>query len=376
MRALYCVEMSKTIAPNAEHTFKKQLLQYKELIDADIKAYTKQVQASTLQTYGANARVEMDAFLSILARGGKRLRGALVMAGYEMCGGKDRKMIIQAARALEMVHAHMLIVDDMQDRSRVRRGGPAGHVILADYHARKHLAGDSEHFGLSVAMNAGISGEHAAQIILSNLNVDPQLRLNVLAIVNQTIITTAHGQTGDIMNEMVADVSMQEILNVLQWKSAEYTFLNPLCVGMVLAGAGCEDTDAIREYALAAGMAFQIGDDILSTFGNEFESGKSPMDDLREGKRTLIVAYALLHGSKVDKTYLIEMLGNPALTPAQFECAKAALVSSGAVEYAQTEMKQYVQQATKALDANQDRWNADSVAFLRSLAEYLLTRNA
>ncbi len=101
--------------------FKITLKNYKQIIDEDIAAYAKQVQATTLRQYGANARLEVDAYLDILQRGGKRIRGALTILGYEMSGGADKTMILQAARAIEMIHAYILIIDDFQDRSVMRR---------------------------------------------------------------------------------------------------------------------------------------------------------------------------------------------------------------------------------------------------------------
>ncbi len=356
--------------------FKKSLSLYKKLIDEDIKAYTKQIQTSTLQQFGKNSRIEIDAFLSILERGGKRIRGALVCLGYEMSGGKDAEMIRIAARAIEMIHAYILIIDDIQDRSLVRRGGPAAHVILADYHHKKELAGDSDHFGISVALNAALSGAHAAQMLLANLPVDEDLRLKTVSIVNRTMLVTAHGQTNDIFNEVVAKVSDLDIDRVLEWKTAHYTFLNPLHVGMVLAGADCHVTDAITEYAIHAGKAFQITDDILGIFGTEFDSGKSPMDDIREGKRTLLTAYALRNASDADRNFLVQMLGNRDITPAEFECCKGAITQSGALVYAQAEAKKHVDIALNTLHSESNRWTPEGVSFLNGLAQYLLARES
>lgn len=361
---------------SAQQSFQAMLGQYKQAIDDDIANYSKYTRTSTLQHYGANAHLEIDAFLEILARGGKRIRGALVMLGYEMAGGTNRPMILQAARAVEMMHAYILMIDDIQDRSPIRRGGPTAHMALADYHRQHQLAGDAAHFGVSIALDAALAGAHAAQMILSNLDADPQLRLNVIGIINRTMLITAHGQTNDIMNEMVAEVSHEDIERVLEWKTAEYTFLNPLCIGLVLAGADCGETDAIRDYALGAGKAFQITDDILGTFGTEFESGKSPMDDIREGKRTLLVAYALEHATNGNKNFLLQMLGNADITPAQFARCKDILVETGALTYAQDQAKQYVEQALHALETEEHRWSADGTLFLRELATYLLTRTA
>ena len=368
--------MTKTTAAADTKVFKEKLAAYKRLLDDDIAVFSKAIQKSTLQYYGAHSRLATDAYLSILSRGGKRIRGALTMLGYEMSGGTDAKMILQAARVIEMTHAYILIIDDIQDRSLIRRGGPTAHVQLAEYHRKQQLAGDAEHFGMSLALDAALSGSHSAQMILANLDADEDLRLKVISIVNRTMMVTAHGQTNDIMNEVVAHVSQADVDRVLEWKTAHYTFLNPLHVGMVLAGAECDATDAITAYATHAGKAFQITDDILGVFGTEFESGKSPQDDIREGKRTSLTVYALEHAPASDKHFLIQLLGNPKLKPAEFVRCKTILQTCGALEYAQSQAQKHATAALSALDKEQNRWTPEGVQFLRGLTNYLLIRKS
>ncbi len=356
--------------------FAQEMKRNKKLLDAAISSYSQQIEKSTLQSYGAHSRVAADAFLQILGRGGKRIRGSLAIVGYKMCGGQDMDMIVRAGMALEMIHAYILIMDDVQDRSLVRRGGPSAHAGLAQYHKTHHLAGDSDHFGLSIAMNAMGIGNHAAQVIVANLDAPEDLRLKALSILNQTVIITAHGQTNDIMNEVSGEVSMRDVDNVLQWKTAHYTFLNPLTFGMVLAGADCCSTDAIREYCLQAGRAFQITDDILGTFGEEFESGKSPLDDIREGKRTVLTTYALEKSDKADQNFLTQMLGNHDLTSLELNRCKEILVDCGALQYAQEQANQSIELARKSLNKEKFRWEPEGVSFLNGLAEFLLSRRA
>lgn len=367
--------MTKAVATDTEY-FVTKLEAYKKLLEADIAAVTKSSETQTLQHYGKYSRLEVDAFLSILGRGGKRIRGALTMLGYEMSGGTNKAMIIQAARAIEMLHAYILIIDDIQDQSLIRRGGPAAHQWLANYHRRHELAGDSDHFGLAVALNSALSGAHAAQMLLANLDTTPEDRLKVIAIVNRTMLVTAHGQTNDIANEVIAHVEKVDVERVLEWKTAHYTLLNPLHVGMVLAGADCDATDAITDYAMGVGKAFQITDDILGVFGSEVASGKSPMDDLREGKRTFLTMYGLKHAPAADKNFLLSMLGNRHLTPAEFERCQDILVESGALDFARREAAKHVTAGLKSLESEQDRWDKDGVRFLRGLAEYLLERQS
>lgn len=356
--------------------FSRELKRYKKCIDDDIEVYSKAIQKSTLQNYGAHARVATDAYLDVLTRGGKRIRGALAIVGYEMMGGKDSHMITLAARALEMIHAYLLIMDDIQDRSLTRRGGPTAHAVLTDYHKKHHLSGDAEHFGLAIALNAMGIGNHAAQVLVANLNVEEELRLKALSILNQSIIITAHGQSNDIINEVNGKVTMRDVDNVLEWKTAHYSFLNPLTFGMVLAGADCAATDAIRDYALNAGRAFQITDDILGIFGEEFESGKSPLDDIKEGKRTKLTLYALEYAEKADKNFLIQMLGNQNLTQTEFERCKDIIVEAGALKYASREADVSINKAIDSLKSQAVTWSQNSINFLIGLAQYLADRRA
>lgn len=355
-------------------SFTQQVAAYKQAIDKDIASYAQYAADVARSQFGGYAGLEVDAFLDILTRGGKRIRGALVMHGYAMCGGRNTDMIIQAARAIEMLHAYMLILDDIQDRATLRRGKAPAHVVLAEYHHRHGLKGDAEYAGISLAINAAIAGGHAALSIMANLDADPQLKLNALSITNRTLMITAHGQTYDVMNELVTAPEPADVERIMEWKSALYSFINPLHVGMVLAGAGCRDTDAITPYALHTGKAFQITDDILGVFGDVAELGKSPMDDTREGKWTLLTMFALTHAAPRDAAFLRRMLGNQKLSPEQFTRCRDIMRESGALENAQALAAQELAAAHASLEVGDELWPAAAVQFLHDLATNMTTR--
>ncbi len=352
-----------------------KLVEYKQAIDADIEDYARYVRGTTLKLYGQSIlEAETEIFLDILSRGGKRIRGALVIAGYEMCGGTDRKMIVQAARAIEMLHAYILMVDDIQDRSLLRRGKPSAHKMVEAYHKHRKLKGDAAHTGISLAINAAVAGAHAAQTVLANLDADSGLRIKALSITNRTMAITAHGQTLDILNELVDMPNPEDIERVLEWKTALYTVINPLHVGMVLAGAECETTTAVTPYGQHAGRAFQITDDILGIYGDEKELGKTPGDDIREGKGTLLVEYALKHAQAPDKSFLQKCLGNPKLTIRDFEECRRVIKDSGALAHAQKVAAEELDEAIKALDAVKGMWSQEGSDFLKGIAHALQNR--
>jgi geranylgeranyl diphosphate synthase type I len=356
--------------------FADRLAAYKHRIDVDIASYAQHAKNSTRSQFGAAPADISDVFFDVLGRGGKRIRGSLAIVAYEMCGGTDREMIVRAATALEMLNAYILMIDDIQDRSKLRRGKATAHEMLAGYIEERNLKGDPAHIGMSLTLNAAVAGNHAAQTLLAGLSVDPELRTKVLAIVNQAMVVTAQGQTQDIMNELYDETAQVEIDHVLEWKTAYYSFLNPLCTGMVLAGADCADTDAIREYAIPTGMAFQITDDIIGIYGDDMQTGKGAMDDIREGKQTILTQYALEHAEVADKRFLLAMLGNDSLTPAEFDRCKQIVTDTGALEYARHRAKDAVAKAFTALDEYEARWQPEGVAFLRGLALKILDRTA
>lgn len=351
-------------------SFKEQLAKYKQLIDEDIASYSEKVAGQTADTYGSVASEVADAYFGILNRGGKRIRGALTMVGYEMLGGTDKAVILNAARAVEMMHAYILVIDDIQDRAALRRGGPTAQYLLQTTHQQHGWRGDSAHIGVSLALNASLLGSHGANIILGTLDVDPELRLKAINIMNHTMTVTAHGQTYDIVNEIAESVTNQDIENVLQWKTAHYTVLNPIHMGMVLAGAPCEDTNAITEYALNLGKAFQLTDDMLIVSSDD--NGKNASDDIREGKQTLVTMYALNNSDERD--FLQSCLGNQDVTDKDFEKCRQIIIDSGAIDYTQKITEQYVDTARKALHLHADRWVPSSVQFLDDLADYILNR--
>ncbi len=224
-------QSAKTIAH-----FQDQLDAYKRLIDSRIAQYCMALEAETAEHYGEYPLLSVKSFTDYLSRGGKRIRGALTIVGYQMAGGKDMDMIVDAALAIEMLQNYILMMDDIQDRSETRRGGPTAHIMMKQFHEKRHLKDDSLHFGESITMNSFVIGLHLAMDVLATLDAQPERILRAIRNVNGCFVTTGHGQTVDIFNEVVGEVSEEDVNKVLIWKTAYYTFVNPLQLGAILAG--------------------------------------------------------------------------------------------------------------------------------------------
>jgi geranylgeranyl diphosphate synthase type I len=356
--------------------FKQKLQHYKQFIDTDIAQYSSALESQVSEQFGEHSRLAVNAFTDVLGRGGKRIRGGLTMLAYEMFGGKDPEVARVAARAIEMVQAYLLITDDIADRSPVRRGSPSAHIMLKNWHEQHHLKDDAQHFGESIAMNAGLYASHAATVLITDMSIAPEIKARALKTLNQNLLITAHGQFNDIFNEVTESDDVSSIENVLVWKTAYYTFVSPLQFGAELAGVTNGKLETLANYGLHAGRAFQISDDILGTFSDQQESGKSPHDDMREGKRTLMIAYALKKASTADAHFLRQCLGNQALTSAEFDRCKDIIKACGALEYAHNEVIASADKAIAVLDIQAKDWDTEGVEFLRQLVQYLVIRKA
>ena len=354
---------------------KAELGRRKKLIDEDIAAYTKQLLADTEAKFGAGSRDALAAYCAILGRGGKRIRGSLVMGAYEMVGGTNTALALQAARIAEIFHAYLLIIDDIADRSATRRGGPAAHMMMEEYHHTHKLHGSAAHFGISMAMTAAYLGAHLAQLEFAQFDLPAEQRLEAIGLVNDYMILTGHGQLNDILNEAERErVTPAAIDQVSILKTAHYTFIGPLQFGALMGGATAEERATLVDYGRNLGLAFQIADDIIGTFGEVAETGKSNRDDLAEGKMTLLVQHALAEGSEAQRQALTQALGNATMSDAQYEAAKAALRDTGALDYAQQQADHYAAAAAEALSQLPSHWSPQHLAMLRSLTDYVVHR--
>lgn len=352
--------------------FLSMLSEYRQLVDDELAIAAKALSETTSKRYGEHAALAVDAYGSLLSRGGKRIRGALVTNAYKMCGGKDTQMILQAACAVEMIHAYILIIDDIQDRSDVRRGGLTVHKLLEKKSRESGWRGDNAHTGISLALNGALIGAHEAQNMLTKLNAADNLRTKAIQYMNNAMIITAHGQSGDIINEINSKVTEKDIDDVLMRKTAHYTILNPLQIGMILAGANDSELTSVEPYALALGRAFQITDDLLPYTANS--SDKDIAGDIKEGKMTLVMLYALEHATLEGTEFLRRSLGNQDLTESDFRRCVDIVEQSGAIDYSIKLARTSVESAIAEKDGFSSHWQAQNVEFLGDLAQFILER--
>lgn len=268
--------------------------------------------------------------LSALITGGKRLRPAFAYWGYLAGGGKDSDAIVKACSALEFLQACALIHDDVMDNSDTRRGAPAVHKQFEQKHASNNWSSDGPRFGAGAAILIGdLALSWADELIFtSGLTTEEIIRANEIYHVMRTELMA--GQYLDLLEQVRGEITVERSATVIRFKSAKYTIERPLLMGAAIAGASNEVCDALSQYGLALGEAFQLRDDLLGVFGDAATTGKPSGDDLREGKQTMLVAKARELASPAQLNLIESALGNEKLSEAEVKQIQKALIDCGA----------------------------------------------
>ncbi|GAA3760220.1 polyprenyl synthetase family protein [Salinactinospora qingdaonensis] len=238
--------------------------------------------------------------------GGKRMRPVFAWWGWRAAGGSGSGQAattaLRAASALELIQACALIQDDVMDGSVLRRGQPAIHVAFAEAHRRNGWAGSPERYGESLAILAGDLALIWADDMLAEVVDDPATRARVRAPWRAMRTEMIAGQFLDLRAQARRDASERTALRVDAVKTAAYSVERPLHFGAALAGADEELVAALRGYGAEVGTAFQLRDDLLGIYGDPARTGKPIGDDLREGKRTLLLAIGLRRAEERDSS--------------------------------------------------------------------------
>ncbi len=242
--------------------------------------------------------------------GGKRLRAAFCWWGYHaVAAPTDPEALIRACGSLELLHASALVHDDYMDASDVRRGKPATHREYADLHADQAWTGSAQQYGAAAAILLGDLLLAWSDEMLRTCGLPTETVGQALRFFDLTRSEVITGQFLDVSAQARGASDVDVAMNVLRYKSAKYSIERPLHIGAALAGAGPETLDQLTRFGLPLGEAFQLRDDLLGVFGDPAVTGKPAGDDLREGKRTVLVALALDALGPADAAYLDRSLG-------------------------------------------------------------------
>lgn len=360
-------------AQNAKNT----LTEYKNNLDHAIENFFDKYieEKKSLTPY---ARLTLEELKSVSIRGGKRVRPSLAHYIYTLLGGTDLENIRMAEVALDLNATYILIADDFMDLSPLRRGSPTIHENITKYAHENfpNTTKDLVHFGHSQAINVGLLCAHLAQLIIINTNFPDNLKLEALRQINEGDITTAHGQILDLFGEINEDLNEDDINLIMEVKTAYYTFVNPLLFGAAFVQADENIKEMLKKFGIKAGIAFQIQDDILGMFGDEEKLGKPADSDLKEGKRTLLIKYALDSGSDEQKEIIKSALGNHDLTDEMLQNVRKIIIETGALEKTKAHAQDLINEAKQIfISAKTDDWDQESFEYLTGLIQYMIERD-
>ena len=328
---------------------------FTDSISAAIAAFLGR-QAGVLKPVGTELE-PVHRIAAELAGGGKRLRPAFCYWGYVASAGDPGELepaLIQAAASLDLLHISALVHDDVMDSSDVRRGAPAAHRRFeALQRARSEASGrggDPVGFGVGAAILLGDLCLIWADELLHTSGFDAAALARAARFFDAVRVEVTAGQYLDLVAQASGESDMDLALRVLRYKSATYTVERPLHVGAALAGADQRLIESLSAYGLPVGEAFQLRDDLLGVFGDPALTGKPAGDDLREGKRTVLVAYAVDHASEVQLAEFDRLFGRTDLDDDEIQLLREILQDSRAVQACEDLITERTEDALDALD--------------------------
>lgn len=307
-------------------------------------------QTEALSRVSGDLQPMVDALSALLA-GGKRLRPAFCYWGWRGAGGTPEfdDAALRASASLEFLQACALIHDDVMDGSDTRRGLPSAHRRFAGVHRGAEWLGSPESFGVGAAILLGDLCLSWADEVLLNTAFSAETLRRGKAVYDEMRTELMAGQYLDLLEQARGGGSVERALAVVRYKSAKYTIERPLHLGAALAGADDSVMAAYTGYGLPLGEAFQLRDDILGVFGDPNETGKPAGDDLREGKRTVLIAVAVERSSPAQAALVRRHLGDPGLDAHGVATLREIIADTGALDHIETLITERLEESLAAL---------------------------
>jgi geranylgeranyl diphosphate synthase type I len=311
-------------------------------VDAVLESFLAE-QRALLDGLGSEAAEPLDELGRVIGAGGKRLRPLFCYWGYLAAGREQDDAIVKAAASLELLHTFAIIHDDVMDRSPLRRGQPATHLAMA--------RGGDAHLGVSSAILVGDLALALADVLFSGAGFAPETFVEGFRWYNRMRTEVVTGQYLDVVATRMPTIDEETVRRIASLKSGGYTVEKPLLIGAALGGGSQEIVAVLSAYGMLLGEAFQLRDDVLGVFGDPGVTGKDADGDLREGKRTLLIARALEAASPDEQALLVSRLGSESLSAGDAARIRDIIRSSGALASTQALIEAHRSVALAALEA-------------------------
>ncbi|RXR24567.1 polyprenyl synthetase family protein [Flavobacterium stagni] len=291
----------------------------------------------------------------ILSLGGKRIRPVLTLMATEVFG-EDCKKALAAATAVEVFHNFSLVHDDIMDDAPLRRGHETVH----------------EKWNINTGI---LSGD--AMLILAYQHFEeyePAVFRDLAKLFSKTAIEVCEGQQYDVDFETRDDVTLDEYLKMIEYKTAVLVGA-ALKMGAIVAQTSKENADLIYDFGRNLGIAFQLQDDYLDAFGDPEVFGKQVGGDIIENKKTVLYLKALEFANEATREQLMQLYSIQPVDPTdKIESIKSLFESTGAVAATREAIESYTAKAFQCLD--QLQISSEAKAILHAFGLQLMGRNA
>lgn len=355
------------------HTATAKLTQVRADIESQLAKYyrTRLAKAAALhEDYAAL----WQSMATLGSNAGKRLRPYVTLITYEGLSGNDYHDVLPVATALEVLHASVLMHDDIIDRDYVRYNRPniAGQY-RERYAAEKVSASDRDHYANAAALLAGDLALSGAYELIAESKLPDTTKLRAMRVLGDAIFAVAGGELLDTESVLMPFESV-DALTIARLKTASYSFITPLRMAAALAGLPESEQQPLIALGTAIGISFQLTDDVLGLFGDEAVTGKPTTSDLEEGKRTYLMQQALARSKAPARERLLHIMSKGTVTTAELEEARGLVRASGAYAETQRLIAEYTAEAQQAL--SQLPLNDAAMQELQHLITWLAQRQA
>jgi len=352
---------------------KATLLSVRSAVEEELGIFLNR-EAAYLNSISTELSPVSDSLTSFLLDSGKRLRPLFAYAGFLASGGALDKPVIRAMASLELLQACALIHDDLMDGSDTRRGKPSIHRHFESQHVQDDLDGFAPHYGLSAAVLLGDLALVWSDQMLNSAGLTTEQLVRLLPYYNEMRVELMAGQFLDIHEQTQKSTSVDRSMKIARYKSGKYTIERPLHLGAAMASAPAEIFTALSAYGLPLGEAFQLRDDLLGVFGDPSVTGKPAGDDLREGKRTALIALTNDRQSEAQRELARTYFGKPDLDADGVALLREIIESTGARAELEATIERLTDQALTAAQAAV--FTEDGNAMLVELANIATKRSS
>lgn len=295
-------------------------------------------------------------------RPAKGLRPFLCVTACKAFGGKEDDALLTAA-CIELFQNWILIHDDIEDASELRRGEPVLH----------------KKYDVALAINAG-DALHARMwglLLLNEKLLGSEKTLHILQEFSKMVNETTEGQHMELVwiLEKRWDLDDNDYIEMCSRKTAWYTAVSPCRLGAIIAGAGSDVLEKLLSFGLKLGVGFQIQDDVLNLIGEQSSYGKAKFEDILEGKRTLILLRLIKVAKKEERERVIEIMNKKREEKREtdIDYVISLIRKYGTIDYARVKARQLVNEAIKILDEIDCR-DSGALSLLKGVANFMVER--